>query len=146
MARQPPADIVKAAQVSARKFGIPASVQLAQWILESGWGKHSPGNNPFGMKVRVGKNDPFLSLTTSEVIKGKTVTIVDKFRKFATIDDAFLAHAELLSTAPVYAPAFKALPNRDKFIDLMGSKYATAPNYAQTVKGLIKSQGLDKYD
>jgi flagellum-specific peptidoglycan hydrolase FlgJ len=142
--RQPPINIVNSAKAASLKWGIPVSVQLAQWILESGWGEHSPGNNPFGMKVRAGRDDPVINLKTREVIRGKEIFILQPFRKFDSITDAFMAHAELLATAPVYAPAMKELPDVYAFIDKMGTKYATAPDYAVKLKGLIKSQGLDK--
>lgn len=140
--RQPPVEVIQAAKASEKKTGVPAVVSMAQWILESGWGAHSPGNNPFGMKVRAGMNDPYTSLPTREVVNGKSVTMIQKFRKFDSLEDAFEAHALLISTAPVYKEAMAALPDVDRFISLMAKRYATAPDYATQIKGLIKSQAL----
>ena len=62
----PPPDIIAAAREAQRKWKIPASISLAQWALESGWGRHMPpgSNNPFGMKARPG--DPFVTVRTRE--------------------------------------------------------------------------------
>src|SRR6185312_10264136 len=144
--RQPPADICKFAQDAQKKWRVPASVSLAQWIQESGWGAHSPGNNPFGMKPRKGKNDPQQTLMTTEYIKGHAFKVPQPFRTFPNVGAAFDAHAELLATALVYKPAMDALPDVDKFINAMAPRYATDPNYGKTIKGLIASQGLKKYD
>lgn len=146
MARQPPTEICLAAQAAQKVWKIPASASLSQWILESGWGAHSPGNNPFGMKPRHGMNDPCQQLMTKEFIHGEEIEEEQPFRIFPSVDAAFLAHAELLATAPVYADAMTELPDVDAFIDKMAPHYATAPNYAETLKGLIQSQGLFAYD
>jgi flagellum-specific peptidoglycan hydrolase FlgJ len=49
------ASIAPAAQASEKKYGVPASVTIAQAILESAWGKRAIGNNYFGIKARVGE-------------------------------------------------------------------------------------------
>jgi flagellum-specific peptidoglycan hydrolase FlgJ len=144
--KQPPANIVAAAKAAQEKWKVPCSVQLAQWIIESGWGVHSPGNNPFGMKPRSGKNDPCQMLMTTEFVHGKPTHVAQPFRRFATIADAFMAHGELLATAHVYAYAMQGLPNIDTFINRMAPRYATDPLYASKIKAMIKSQGLSQYD
>ena len=141
-----PADVIAAARAAQARRHVPASVSLAQWAIESGWGAHSPGGNPFGMKPRAGKNDPCQTLKTLEW-NGKAYVPCDQpFRTFPTLTDAFLAHAELIATAPVYAKAMAALPNRDLFIDRMASHYATDPRYASKVKSVIASNKLGAYD
>jgi flagellum-specific peptidoglycan hydrolase FlgJ len=142
--RQPPPDIIAAAKASEKQWRVPAVVSMAQWIVESAWGDKSPGNNCFGLRIRVGKNDPQQIISTTEFINGKKTAVKGAFRTFPTIADCFSAHAELLATAPVYQPAMKMLPSIDDFIDKMAVKYATAPNYAVTLKSLIKSQRLDQ--
>lgn len=146
MSRQPPIDIVNSAKAAFLRWHIPVSVVLAQWVLESGWGEHSPGNNPFGMKPRAGKNDPAQLMMTTEEIKGKRVSVAQPFRIFDTVTDAFMAHSELLATAPIYQPAVKELPDVDKFIDKMAPHYATASDYSSSLKTIIASQGLKEYD
>ena len=81
----PPDDVIAAAQTSQRKYGIPASITIAQWALESGWGKHLPpgSNNPFGIKA-VG-DEPYVISSTQEAENGRTIIIDAKFRKFDSI-------------------------------------------------------------
>jgi flagellum-specific peptidoglycan hydrolase FlgJ len=148
-ARVPP-DIAAAARASQAKWRIPASVSLAQWAVESGWGAKSPGNNPFGMKPRTGKNDPFQMLMTREWSKARgNVMVPQPFRTFPSIAAAFDAHAELLATAPVYARARAVLPDPDKFVEqlqpvldargrVVKPGYATDPNYAATLKAVMR--------
>lgn len=139
-------DVVRAAVEAHGKWKIPASVSIAQYGIESGWGKHTPGNNPFGMKPRQGRNDPSQLLSTTEFIKGEYVTVQQPFRKFNSIAEAFDAHAELLATAPVYHAAVLALPDINRFIDLMSVHYATDPLYASKIKATIAAHSLANYD
>ena len=48
-----PSDVIEAAKTSRQRWGIPASITLAQWIVESAWGSAMPpdSNNPFGIKA-----------------------------------------------------------------------------------------------
>jgi flagellum-specific peptidoglycan hydrolase FlgJ len=142
-----PPEIVTAAKSAQEKWKVPASVSIAQWRIESGNGVHSPGCNPFGMKCRAGKNDPSQLLMTTEFSKDRGYYKVPQaFRKFDTIADAFDAHAELLATAKVYAPAFAKLPDRDGFIEAMAARYATDPLYANKLEAMIQQSALGQYD
>ena len=77
-------DAIAAAQASQQKWGVPASVTLAQFILESDWGRKMPGgpssNNPFGMKAVAGQ--PSVEASTHEVRDGQTIEITAPFRNF----------------------------------------------------------------
>jgi len=68
---------INAAKASQKAYGVPASVSLAQFVLESGYGKYDLGaNNFFGIKY--GKNvkcDGFVEKRTKEFVKGKYITI-----------------------------------------------------------------------
>jgi flagellum-specific peptidoglycan hydrolase FlgJ len=147
MATIPP-DVIAAARAASQKWGVPASVQLAQWAIESGWGAHAPGNNPFGMKPRAGKNDPQQLLWTKEwsKLRGKLIDVQQPFRKFPSIAAAFDAHGALIATARVYAPAMAKLPDLTAFIDLMAARYATDPTYAMKLKSFVAAQGLTRFD
>jgi flagellum-specific peptidoglycan hydrolase FlgJ len=59
-------DVIAAAQASQRNTGIPAAITLAQYALESGYGRHMPtgSNNPFGIKAKPG--EPFVEQDTWE--------------------------------------------------------------------------------
>ncbi|WP_036521602.1 glycoside hydrolase family 73 protein [Novosphingobium acidiphilum] len=139
-----PDPIVAAARTADRQWHIPASVSLAQWALESGWGAHMPGNNPFGIKAMPGH--AVQRFATHESIHGHLVPCEQRFAAFASLDEAFDCHARLLATAPVYHAAFAALPDTRRFVALMAPHYATAPDYAAKILAVIDSAGLDRYD
>jgi hypothetical protein len=141
-----PAEVIAAAQASQETWKIPAAVTLAQWALESNWGKAMPSgsSNPFGIKAT--GSDPFVEASTREVVNGQDVTIVAKFRKFASIDDAFDQHGRLLATARPYAQARTQIGNPDAFADALTGVYATDPNYGTALKGIMKTYNLYQYD
>lgn len=144
---QPPQDIIAAAQSSQAKWKIPASISLAQWALESGWGHHLPpgSNNPFGIKALPGQAS--VTVTTREVDKyGRSFTIAAPFRQFPNIAAAFDAHAALLATAGVYGAARAALPDPFKFADALTGRYATDPHYGQLLGSIIRGSNLTQYD
>lgn len=99
-------------------------------------------------------NDPSQQLGTNENIKGKVVHLLQPFRVFPSIEAAFDAHAELLATAPVYAPAMACLPTGacpteaaiEAFIDKMAGHYATDPLYGSKLKAMISHNHLQVYD
>lgn len=143
---QPTAEAIAAARKSAKQHGIPASVSLAQWALESGWGQHIPvgSNNPFGIKARPG--EPYVVVPTREVFKGKSTIVNAAFRKFANLADAFEAHAKLLATAGVYAHARAALPDPFAFANALTGTYATDPMYGHLLGSVIRGSSLLRYD
>lgn len=142
-----PSAVSEGAKKAQAETRVPASVSIAQWALESGWGAHAPGNNPFGMKPRKGKSDPQQLLWTTEWSRTKGYYKVQQpFRTFPTLADAFVAHALLISTAPVYKPAMGSLPDKDAFIDKMALRYATDPQYSKKIKSIIKQNSLERFD
>jgi flagellum-specific peptidoglycan hydrolase FlgJ len=141
-----PLEVIQAAVASMNKWHVPASITLAQWALESGFGKHMPSgsNNPFGMKAR--KGDDFVEAKTKEAIGDEEITVTAKFRKFVSIAEAFDEHAKLLATSKAYAKAMKAANDPDKFADALTGVYATDPHYGQKLKDKMKTYELYRYD
>ena len=137
---------IAAAQMAEAQWHIPASVQIAQYGLESGWGAHMPpgSNNPFGIKALPGQ--PASATLTREVIGGRDVVIHAGFRVFASITEAFDAHAELLATAGCYAHARSLLPDVDAFCNALTGVYATDPNYGAELIRIIQGDDLTRYD
>lgn len=142
-------DLILGAREAERTYGVPASVSLAQWALESGWGKSMPvgSNNPFGMKARKNETGPTVMSRTREVDKnGKEYFIDAPFRKFKDMAEAFEEHAKLVGTAPVYALARTKLPDVNAFVDALGPIYATDPHYAALIKSIMKTNNLYIYN
>src|SRR3954467_13374731 len=76
------AKVAPAAQKTQAEHGIPASVTIAQCILESGWGKCAPGNNYFGIKLGAA-HGPYVEFTTHEQdASGNARAERDNFRTF----------------------------------------------------------------
>jgi hypothetical protein len=128
-----------AAVASQTRYGIPAEVTFAQWKLESGSGRHMPkgSNNPFGIKA--GKGQPSVSAATIEVINGKAVHVIANFRKFASLQEAFDAHASLLANDSRYAGARSHANNPGAFADALTGVYATDPAYGSKLKSIMAS-------
>jgi flagellum-specific peptidoglycan hydrolase FlgJ len=143
---QPTPDVIAAAQAAARKWGVPASVTLAQWADESAWGKDVPegSDNPFGIKAAPGQ--PFVTAATTEVEGGKVVHVEARFRKFASIDAAFDAHGELLATDPRYRPAMAEAASPEAFARMLTGRYATDPAYGGKLIAIMNGSNLYRFD
>jgi flagellum-specific peptidoglycan hydrolase FlgJ len=142
--------IVAGAQAAQRKWGVWASVSLAQFGVESAWGRAMPhgSNNPFGIKALPGH--PSVGAMTREVIHGHSVHVMQRFAVFANFAEAFEEHAKLLATSHYYHEAMEhayrsADPSAERFIDGLHA-YATDPNYRATLKRVAGSMNLYQYD
>lgn len=122
---------------------IPASITLAQGILESGAGK-SPlcrnSNNHFGIKCK-------------EEWKGKKYYHDDDrpqecFRVYADPRDSYVDHSEFLLTRQWYAPLFQLPITSYKYwaYGLKEAGYATNPKYAPMLIDYIEQYGLAEFD
>ena len=112
------------------RTGIPASITLAQGILESGCGESElavNANNHFGIKCH-------------ETWNGDTYTMDDDtrdecFRKYKNIEQSWIDHSDFLTSRPRYAGLF-SIPTTDYKAWAKGLKaagYATNPQYATRV-------------
>jgi flagellum-specific peptidoglycan hydrolase FlgJ len=148
---QPSGTAIQAAQDAQKKWGIPSSVQLAQWALESAWGTKTCGpHNYFGMKALPGQ--PAVTVATHEFYRGHLVAVQALFRAFDNDNEAFEAHAKLLATGSAYAAARAALPDPFAFADNLGGgtparpRYATDPHYGDKLGAIIRGSRLTRYD
>ncbi len=141
-----PSDVINAATASRMRWNVPASVTLAQWVVESAWGAAMPpdSNNPFGIKATA--DQPAVESPTREVIDGKSITVKARFRKFDSLTQAFDQHGKLLATGPVYKPAMAQADNPDAFADALTGVYATDPQYGVTLKWVIHNYNFIRYD
>lgn len=153
----PPQDIILAAQHSQARWGIPASVSLAQWALESAWGAKVSGKNNFdGITAKVKDAvfpyvpgtplEPATLCWTHEQYKGQRVKCQRWFKDFASVTESFDYHGHLLATASAYAKARTKLPNADNFADALTGVYATDPTYGTQLKAIMRGGNFYKYD
>ncbi|HDR9497582.1 TPA: glycoside hydrolase family 73 protein [Burkholderia cepacia] len=140
------AAIAPAAQVCAKRTGVPASVTVAQAALESSWGKRAPGMNLFGIKADASWRGPVTSQVTHEVVDGETITITARFRAYSDWEGSIDDHAVFLTGNPRYRPAFafKDGPNFARAIAKAG--YATDPLYADKLIAIMSTRGLGALD
>lgn len=137
--------LLPAALESERKYGVPASVTLAQAALESGWAK-SPigGYNIFGIKGSGPAGT--VRVPTKEYLKGKWVTINDNFAKYNNFYEAVMKHGQVFqgnykgykNGLDVYART----KNDYAFIDAVAGTYATDPKYKESIKQIMKDFDL----
>lgn len=145
LAQSPEAYIQKyssVAQEQMRKYGVPASITLAQGILESGSGKSklaAEANNHFGIKCH-------------DTWNGATMHLDDDapnecFRKYKSVEQSFEDHSIFLKK-PRYEELF-ALEITDYKGWAQGLKkcgYATSSTYAKNLIDLIEKHELTQFD
>lgn len=133
---------------SQRETGVPASVTLAQAILESGWGKSGlsrQANNFFGIKGEGPAGHT--TMRTREVLHGREVYVNANFRKYNSPAESFTDHGRFLRNNPRYAQAFKHTDDPARFAaEIHKAGYATDPNYAKQLTGIINRYGLGRFD
>ena len=126
-----------------KRTGIPASITLAQGILESGNGQSrlaTEGNNHFGIKCHDGW-------------KGKTMFVDDDkpdecFRVYRDPRQSYKDHSDFLVSRSRYDGLF-ILDPRDYQAWAKGLKsagYATSPTYAEKLIKIIEEEELYRYD
>jgi LysM repeat protein len=133
----------KTAIKEMRKYGIPASITLAQGILESGSGKSRlarKGRNHFGIKCTSDWN--------GRTIKEDDDKKDECFRRYRKAKHSYRDHSEFLANKKRYAFLFE-YDKRDYKAWANGLKqagYATNPNYPTLLITLIEKYDLHKYD
>jgi hypothetical protein len=124
-------------------YNIPASVTLAQGMLESDYG-NSPlakyANNHFGIKCHEDWTGAYYMYDDDE--KG------EHFRKYPTVDDSFRDHAQFLRSRPWYSFLFHfpRTDYRDWAMGLSKAGYATAHDYSQRLISIIVENRLYVFD
>ena len=132
-------------------YGVPASVTIAQAILESGWGGSelaTRANNYFGIKcaaVASPHQIGCIDKATWEHLNGNDVTMTASFRRYASMRDSFLDHG-LFLTKPRYAAAFKAATPDEFARRIWQAGYATDPQYPAKLVRLMDQYELRQYD
>jgi hypothetical protein len=130
--------LMPAVMDASRVTGVHPSVILAQAALESGFGKHAPGNNLFGIKAPTGN-----TLPTTEVVNGQPVRQDATFGAYDSPAASVAAYADFINRNPRYA-AMRAAPDMDSQIAELGrSGYATDPNYATKISALAHGTTFD---
>jgi flagellum-specific peptidoglycan hydrolase FlgJ len=131
------------AMTNMKEHGVPASIALAQAILESGAGTGTlsrQSNNHFGIKCHKDWNGPGVNFDDDEA--------QECFRKYDKVYDSYQDYAAFLKSRRWYDPLFKLQKNDYKgwAKGLKAAGYATDPKYPSKLIGIIERYQLQKYD
>ena len=126
-----------------KRTGIPASITLAQGIVESNSGESNLAlnfNNHFGIKCKTDW-------------KGETTyqdddTKQECFRVYPNANASFIDHSNFIKTRPNYAPLFQLDPVDDSAwaIGLKKAGYATASDYANKLMKVMDDFELSQFN
>ncbi len=126
-----------------QRYGIPASITLAQGLCESGAGQSrlaTEAHNHFGIKVGTGWTGKYIVIADDRPD--------DRFRVYRTDDESYEDHSRFLSRQPRYRSLF-SLSHTDYRGWAHGLKrcgYATNPRYAEMLIGVIERYNLTQFD
>lgn len=147
-----------------KKTGILASVSLAQFILESGYGKSElaqNANNCFGMKKSLSGNtwgnstwdgvSIYTKKTQEQNPDGSYETITADFRKYPCVEDSIADHsAYLLGAMNGSRKRYDGIAGMTDYkavVQLIkDGGYATSLSYVQNLCGIIERWNLTQYD
>ena len=126
-----------------KQYGIPASITLAQGLLESDAGRSSLAtkcNNHFGIKCH--------SDWTGRKMYHDDDERHECFRCYRSADESFRDHSLFLVNGARYKSLFKLSVTDYKgwAKGLKAAGYATSPTYATKLIEIIERYGLDRYD
>lgn len=134
-------DIFPASCEAYNKYGLFASVGMAQAIEESGWGTSQlaiEANNFYGIKWNVGDKEDYYINPLDGI----------KYRKYPTKSDGIRARAQFLIDNPRYTNAgvFLAKTPREQIQCIFNAGYAENPSYVDNIMAIINGSNLTIYD
>lgn len=124
-------------------YGIPASITLAQGLLESGNGNSRlarEANNHFGIKCG--------SVWDGESIRHDDDALQECFRAYSSVEESYIDHSLILLERKWYRPLFDLDPKDYKAWahGLKKAGYATNPLYAELLIKIIEDYELYRFD
>lgn len=141
------------ARENRKQYGVLASISMAQAILESDWGNSELSAkyyNLFGVKGEDHAANSVL-LTTKEFENGQERTVQAWFRVYENWEESMTEHAQLLAEGTSWdAARYQAVIQATDYVEaayaLESAGYATDPDYAEKLIGVIESNRLYLYD
>lgn len=142
------------AQELSKKYGLLASVSIAQAAHESNWDNSqlsSKYNNFYGVKTQDETPGKSIVLDTTEYVDGKPETQKARFAIYDSWKDSMREHAETIVNGNTWNP--------DQFKDVIAAKnykqaakalydnhYATDVNYTKLLINVIETWNMQRYD
>lgn len=133
-----------AADVAARRSGVPAKLILSQAALESGWGQReilrpdgSTSHNLFGIKAGGNWRGDVVRVMTTEYVDGEPRRMLQPFRAYDSYADSFTDYAKLISESDRYSDVMTARSAEDAARKVQAAGYATDPSYADKLISIM---------
>lgn len=126
-----------------KRTGVPASITLAQGMIESDYGRSTlarTANNHFGIKCHNGWRGP--------TVKHHDDRRNECFRKYKSAEESFYDHSDFLKSGVRYSSLFSLDPTDYKAWarGLKKAGYATDPRYDEMLIRKIEEYRLYDYD
>ncbi len=143
--------LVRGAQTSQRVTGVPASVTIAQAILETYWGTSflaREANNYFGIKSYAKQGSAgVVWIDAWEVENGKDVNRPEPFRRYNDPAESLVDHGRFFLENSRYAYALQATDDPREFARRINAAgYATDPAYASKLISYMDRYNLYQWD
>jgi len=138
------------AVIEMKRKGIPASIKLAQAILESQSGESEfalQTKNHFGIKCKKAwRGNMYLHFDDDRDENGDLVESC--FRSYAGVINSYVDHSNFLANSDGYAALFTLdiTDYKGWARGLQDAGYASDPKYADKLIQIIEHHGLDAYD
>lgn len=128
---------------------VPASLTAAQAFIESNKGNSgltTKANNLFGMKWTSGCGFEYVTMKTTEYVDGVAVRVDAKFRKYTSWFESIKDHSGLFLRLKRYQNLIGCYDWQTAAENVAADGYATAPDYADTLKNCMRKYELWKWD
>ncbi|CAM3022045.1 endolytic transglycosylase MltG [Leuconostoc gasicomitatum] len=142
------------AQELSKKYGLLASVSIAQAAHESNWDNSklsSKYNNFYGVKTQDETPGKSVVLDTTEYVDGKPETQQARFAVYDSWKDSMREHAETIVNGNTWNPnQFKDVIAAKNYKQaakaLYDNHYATDVNYTKLLVNVIETWNMQRYD
>ena len=139
------------AEADMQRTHIAASLTIAQAALESAWGNSSltvKANNLFGIKGSGPAGS--LSIRTTEYRNGQAVQVSALFRAYNNWGESVADHSALIAQGVSWNRALYSkvigVDGKTAAREIAAAGYATDPNYAAKLIGIMNTYNLYQYD
>ncbi len=138
------ASVAASATWSDWALGVPASITVAQAILESNWGRSAPAFNLFGLKGEGPAGSSKRRVV--EYRKGRRIMKSVLFRAYNDVGEALDDHARILANSRYYTRARTVAEDTTRYAAALQGTYASDPRYAGKLTAMIELYALDRFD
>jgi flagellar protein FlgJ len=133
-----------AAELAARRSGVPAKLILSQAALESGWGEREirrpdgrSSHNLFGIKAGEGWHGDVVNVMTTEYEDGRARRMPQPFRAYGSYAESFQDYADLIGNSGRYGKVVAAPSPEAAARRIQEAGYATDPAYADKLISIM---------